>query len=560
MLSMKLFYYPHRFLVKALIAVSILFSTIVEASTAEIYRRAQSGDVVAMREMGRRAFYGTRDVKRNYRHALQWFEKAAEEDDAIAMLYLGDLYRLGKGAPKDAEQALEYYVSADENGAKKAKEHALKLPFRTIENQVEEWAEEGDEMCLLYLLEGYIQGKHGVGKDLEKAQEYYPAYERRNADKAKKLLEGLSEDEKALLSSRHRREKQEAQLKAQREEEARKLAESEAQREREQETQKEALAKYPSILLEFQQAVKKGEYWKFEEYLEKGVQVDHPIVNDKGEIEDNAYTPLSYSLTHGNYEGAKILIKHGANINLHSSRSENPIWLRVMRNKNTHKIQPDPAGLSQFFLWLLDNDIHIEPSIESKITLMHCASIYGEYEIMGKLLSKGVNIDVQKKDGVTPALDVTVRLMLVIEGYNKSIEYAKHYFASLSALLKAGADPNIFATFNIGDDQYTRSVFTHALLSRAHYYNSSQNVRDVIIMIMQHGGNPAIRNPKGLNVLEELLIEYESKNHETGILFSHGARTLAKELISIGVPVTNSKALNLLQKDGELMYLYKKKH
>lgn len=484
MLAMKLFCYHPRFLVKALIAVSIIFSTIAEASTAEIYRRAQSGDVVAMREMGRRAFYGTRDVKRNYHHALQWFEKAAEEDDAIAMLYLGDLYRLGKGAPKDVARALEYYVSADENGAKKAKEHALKLPFRTIENQVEEWAEEGDEMCLAYLLEGYIQGKHGVGKDLEKAQEYYPAYERRNADKAKKLLEGLSEDEKALLSSRHRKEKEEARLKAQREEEARKLAESKAQREREQaereakdkheRAEREAREKAFEAKRELERAITSNNVDKAQSLVESGVKID------SSDAADALINATSRELSP---ELLRLVQNLGVNLSNVRRGDDSLLHIAVKSNKAENlkvllaaKLNPDISDGDGYSALHYAVRKHDNESAKNLVQI---------------LLESGATPNIKAKDGCTPLIAA------VREGC----------YEGARLLLQAGVSPNQT------DDNLMITVFSHI--------NNDALRLKFTKLLLKHGAKPDEANSNGFT---PLALAVEAENHECiNELLKHGA-------------------------------------
>ena len=43
------------------------------------------------------------DGKKNYEYALQWFELAAEQGNADAMFYIGEIYKNGKGVMKDIE-------------------------------------------------------------------------------------------------------------------------------------------------------------------------------------------------------------------------------------------------------------------------------------------------------------------------------------------------------------------------------------------------------------------------------------------------------------------------
>ena len=60
--------------------------------------------------------YGAVSSKR----AIRWYERAAAEGAALALLRLGDMHRLGRGTPKDAEEALSYYRRAAQAGEAEA--------------------------------------------------------------------------------------------------------------------------------------------------------------------------------------------------------------------------------------------------------------------------------------------------------------------------------------------------------------------------------------------------------------------------------------------------------
>jgi TPR repeat protein len=52
----------------------------------------------------------------DYTTAFETFKKAADQGDAYAQSWLGDMYRLGKGASLDLTQAMLWYVKADARG------------------------------------------------------------------------------------------------------------------------------------------------------------------------------------------------------------------------------------------------------------------------------------------------------------------------------------------------------------------------------------------------------------------------------------------------------------
>ena len=54
--------------------------------------------------------------KGDYEAALKEFNEAAEQDDVLAQLNLGQMYREGKGVPQDDAQAVSWYLKAAKRG------------------------------------------------------------------------------------------------------------------------------------------------------------------------------------------------------------------------------------------------------------------------------------------------------------------------------------------------------------------------------------------------------------------------------------------------------------
>lgn len=81
-----------------------------ERELAKRKRRAESGDVEAMHQLGR-MYLG---VAKDDTEALKWFRKAAAQGWAPSMNNLGVMYALGAGVPKDDVEAVSWYRKAAE--------------------------------------------------------------------------------------------------------------------------------------------------------------------------------------------------------------------------------------------------------------------------------------------------------------------------------------------------------------------------------------------------------------------------------------------------------------
>lgn len=89
-------------------------------TTARI-AEAEAGDVDAQEVVGTWYMYGTNGVKRDYAQARKWLERAAAQEQDMALAGLAFLYVNGWGVPKDFVKAHGYYIRA----ARKNNVHAL---------------------------------------------------------------------------------------------------------------------------------------------------------------------------------------------------------------------------------------------------------------------------------------------------------------------------------------------------------------------------------------------------------------------------------------------------
>ncbi len=121
--------------------------------------RARDGDVEAMRTLGLMSIKGIK-VKPSTKIALQWWRKAAQEDDVLSIMYIGDVYRTGKLGRKNYDEAMQYYVKAyniasESRGHKENKrlitERIQKLPLDTSLSWWESQCKRNNEEAMYYL-------------------------------------------------------------------------------------------------------------------------------------------------------------------------------------------------------------------------------------------------------------------------------------------------------------------------------------------------------------------------------------------------------------------------
>lgn len=133
-----------------------------KSEVAALARRANAGDVEAMRRLGIISMKGIR-VKPSATIAVKWWREAAEHGDAQSMMYLGDVYRGGNGVTKNLTTSMKYYADAYEALEQEAgeqimasKENVLvkrieKLPVKTTLSWWKERAERDDVYAMYYL-------------------------------------------------------------------------------------------------------------------------------------------------------------------------------------------------------------------------------------------------------------------------------------------------------------------------------------------------------------------------------------------------------------------------
>ncbi|KAF9098139.1 hypothetical protein BGX23_006944 [Mortierella sp. AD031] len=84
-------------------------------------KAAEQGDPRGQRRIGYLYYHGY-GVMQNYSTAMEWYRKAADQGNAEAQREIGFLYKYGRGVPKDYSQAMEWYKKAADQGDKLCQE------------------------------------------------------------------------------------------------------------------------------------------------------------------------------------------------------------------------------------------------------------------------------------------------------------------------------------------------------------------------------------------------------------------------------------------------------
>lgn len=87
-------------------------------------KAANAGHSCAQFDLGWSWYY---DYKRDYKGAVEWFKKAATENNPNACYLLGDCYSMGRGVAKDINAAIDWYKKAESSGNKDARQRIEEL-------------------------------------------------------------------------------------------------------------------------------------------------------------------------------------------------------------------------------------------------------------------------------------------------------------------------------------------------------------------------------------------------------------------------------------------------
>jgi TPR repeat protein len=128
--------YPRRLLTLLVLMPAICESLFAQApSFAETKKLAEAGDAHSQSNLGSLYREG-KGAPKDEEEAVKWFRKAADQGNAEAQCKLGCMYFLGKGVPKDEEEAAKWFRKAADQGDAEAPNY-LGIMYVNGENYAE---------------------------------------------------------------------------------------------------------------------------------------------------------------------------------------------------------------------------------------------------------------------------------------------------------------------------------------------------------------------------------------------------------------------------------------
>ena len=114
----------YRILSTLLLCMTLfLASTSFAGKLEELTIRANQGDSIAQFYLASKYHFG-QGVPQDYKQAVNWYTKAAEQGEAQSQHNLGFIYNNGQeGVPQDYKQAVKWLTKAAENGFANAQYH-----------------------------------------------------------------------------------------------------------------------------------------------------------------------------------------------------------------------------------------------------------------------------------------------------------------------------------------------------------------------------------------------------------------------------------------------------
>ncbi|MBQ0024018.1 MAG: sel1 repeat family protein [Prevotellaceae bacterium] len=135
-------------------------TTEVKDSIAAVVEKAEKGDAVAQNTVGVWHYTGKGSIKQDYKEALKWWARSAQQDNCDAIGNMAMCYQLGHGSKQDSALAVSLYKKAIEKGNK-----GIIPQHETIVKNA------GSVFSALLLHDCYANGI-GVKKDAAKAASY----------------------------------------------------------------------------------------------------------------------------------------------------------------------------------------------------------------------------------------------------------------------------------------------------------------------------------------------------------------------------------------------------
>lgn len=516
------------FINQCVVALFLLGAMQAQADSPQVLlRKARGGDVKSMRVLGKMLYDGT-VVKRDIKNAIAWFRKASDAGDHQSMLIMGDLYYDGAGVSQNKQKAAEYYIKADKAGNKNAAKRLRKLPVKYTITWLEDKANNGDRNSAIKLLQSYATGGNGIKKDLGKARKYYALIGQKWPDKLDKACACIDE---ATLSSIKSADVINEDKSADNDESA-------------------IAVEWPTG--ELIKAANSRKYWLYEDLIKRGADVNHE------KMIEPLYWNLSYACQTGEIDSLGTLLKAGADLNAISERER--IWEFFSHNAFDAYYFKQYPYLRAVFEWIIKNKIPLKPTIKKQQTPLHVAVETSSFAAVKALIECGADLEARDNLGFTPLLYCATRLFLRLPlTPDEYINIFNEEDAKIFVLLvQNGANPNK----RLNDDECIREEYRGgSALSIIASNAYTEDHYTAFTLLLKNGGNPFEQDSNGHNTLECLVIQCKdtaSRTNVTRICYNY-LRKIAIDLINIGVPINDPELMKIMEKDEELVYLYRKK-
>jgi TPR repeat protein len=166
----------------------------------------KSNNPQAQEKIGR-LYHRGKGLPKDAGKAAEWYTKAAEQGDAAAAARLGSMYWIGEGVPRDPNRAAKWYTLGASKGNALAQVgigymsmEGIGVPtdFKAAASWFNKATEQGDASAMLALGTLFELGK-GVPKDVVQAYKWYALasvddgeYEQELFDRARRLRDELA--------------------------------------------------------------------------------------------------------------------------------------------------------------------------------------------------------------------------------------------------------------------------------------------------------------------------------------------------------------------------------
>ena len=187
-------------------ASSQIDQSLVEAPPPVLIQQARLGEAAAQRKLAdwyaSQLLSNTTDSHQDYaKQAFSWYQKAAQQRDALAATELAGFYEVGLGTDRDDQQAVKYYQQAASQhepraiyqlGIRYATGKGVKQDIIYAEQLLIQAAQSGQVDLQIGLAQLYRDGEQGFKPNLQKARYWYQQAAKQGDSKAKEALDHLA--------------------------------------------------------------------------------------------------------------------------------------------------------------------------------------------------------------------------------------------------------------------------------------------------------------------------------------------------------------------------------